>query len=120
KLRSFLGLAGYYRQFIRNFSTIAQPLNKLLHKDEPYYWGSKQQQAFELLKKKLVTASILAYPNFSKRFILATDASYHSFGVTLSQKDRDKRKHLITYASKSLLPQKQNYFVTELECAAIG
>jgi hypothetical protein len=119
KLRSFLGLAGYYRQFIRNFSAIAQPLNKLLHKDEPYHWGSKQQQAFELLKEKLVTAPILAYPDFSKRFILATDASYHGFGATLSQKDRDGREHPIAYASKSLLPQEQNYFATELECAAI-
>ena len=119
KLRSFLGLAGYYRQFIRNFSAIAQPLNKLLHKNEPYYWGSKQQQAFEKLKEKLVTAPILAYPDFSKKFILATDASYHDFGATLSQKDKDGKEHPIAYASKSLLSQEQNYFATELECAAI-
>ena len=103
KLRSFLGLAGYYRQFIRNFSAIAQPLNKLLHKNEPYYWGSKQQQAFEKLKEKLVTAPILAYPDFSKKFILATDASYHGFGATLSQKDKDNKEHPIAYVSKSLL-----------------
>ena len=90
-----------------------------MHKDEPYYWGSKQQQAFELLKEKLVTAPILAYPDFGKRFILATDASYHGFGATLSQKDRDGKEHPIAYASKSLLPQEQNYFATELEYAAI-
>jgi len=119
KLRSFLGLVGYYRQFIKNFSAIAQPLNQLLHKDEPYYWGSKQQQAFEKLKEKLVTAPVLAYPDFSKRFILATDASYYGFGATLSQKDRDGKEHPIAYASKSLQPAEQNYYATELECAAI-
>lgn len=119
KLRSFLGLVGYYRQFIRNFSATAQPLNQLLHKDTPYHWGPKQQEAFEFLKQKLITAPVLAYPDFKRRFILATDASYHGYGATLSQKDDNGKEHPIAYASKSLRPEEQNYFATELECAAI-
>ena len=77
QLRSFLGLAGYYRQFIQNFSAIAKPLNRLLQKDEPYRWTHVQQEAFDELKDRLTAAPILAYPNFRKTFISATDASYY-------------------------------------------
>ena len=78
QLRSFLGLAGYYRRFIQSFSEKAKPLHKLLEKEQPYKWKDNQQEAFDTLKQKLITAPILAYPDFSKTFILATDASYHS------------------------------------------
>jgi hypothetical protein len=64
QLRSFLGLVGYYRQFIQNFSSIAKPLNYLLQKDIQYEFESPQQEAFETLKKRLTTAPILAYSNF--------------------------------------------------------
>jgi hypothetical protein len=119
QLRSFLGLVGYYRQFIQNFSAIAQPLNQLLCKDEPYIWDEAQQEAFEKLRERLTTAPILMYPNFDKLFILATDASYQGFGATLSQLDQDRREHPIAYASKSLTKGEVNYSATELECAAI-
>ena len=119
QLRSFLGLAGYYRRFIKNFSTIAQPLNQLLHKDTPYEWNDKCQKAFEELKHRLVTAPILIYPNYKVEFILATDASYNGFGATLSQISNDNKEHPIAYASKSLKKEEINYSATELECAAI-
>ena len=119
QLRSFLGLVGYYRQFIRDFSKIAQPLNQLLCKDISYKWDEPQQEAFEELKQRLVTAPILKYPDFDKFFILATDASYHGFGATLSQLDRDRKEHPVAYASKSLTKGEVNYGATELECAAI-
>ena len=118
-LRSFLGLVGYYRQFILNFSSIARPLNSLLQKDEPYRWRDEQQKAFEELKSRLITAPILAYPNFKQTFILATDASYNGFGATLSQLDRNRKEHPIAYASKSLRKEEMNYAATELECAAV-
>src|SRR6185295_3801042 len=118
-LRFFLGLAEYYRQFIQNFSSIARPLNSLLQKDEPYHWQNKQQKAFEELKSRLITAPILAYPNFKETFILATDASYNGFGATVSQLDRNGKEHPIAYASKSLRKEEMNYAATELECAAV-
>ena len=119
QLRSFLGLAGYYRRFIKGFSTIAQPLNQLLHKDKAYEWDNKCQQAFDELKQRLITAPILIYPNYKQEFILATDASYHGFGATLSQISDDNKEHPIAYASKSLRKEELNYGATELECAAI-
>ena len=119
QLRSFLGLAGYYRRFIKNFSSIAQPLNQLLHKDVQYEWNPECQQAFDDLKQRLTTAPILAYPDYKKKFILATDASYNGFGATLSQIADDQKEHPIAYASKSLLKEEINYGASELECAAI-
>jgi hypothetical protein len=119
QLRSFLGLAGYYRRFIRNFSSIAQPLNQLLRKDIAYDWKDNCQQAFDELKQRLTTAPILIYPDYYREFILATDASYHGFGATLSQLAKDKKEHPIAYASKSLRKEEVNYAATELECAAV-
>ena len=119
QLRSFLGLVGYYRQFIQNFSSIAKPLNWLLQKDVVYEWKTAQQEAFETLKKRLTIAPILAYPNFKKTFILATDASYFGYGATLSQVDSNGKEHPIAYASKSLRKEELNYGATELECAAV-
>src|SRR5437868_8020301 len=119
QLRSFLGLAGYYRRFIQSFSEKAKPLHKLLEKEQPYKWKDNQQEAFDTLKQKLITAPILAYPDFSKTFILATNASYHGYGATLSQIGKDKKEHPVAYASKSLRPGEVNYEATELECAAI-
>jgi RNase H-like domain found in reverse transcriptase/Reverse transcriptase (RNA-dependent DNA polymerase) len=119
QLRSFLGLVGYYRQFIRNFSEVAKSLTLLLHKDQHYEWTEKQQIAFDKLKKRLITAPILQYPDFEKPFILATDASYHGFGATLSQLDENRKEHPVAYASKSLTRGEINYGATELECAAI-
>ena len=114
-------MVGYYRQFIRNFSSIAKSLNQLLQKDEPYQWNSARQEAFDELKNRLVTAPVLAYPDFGKIFILATDASYYRFGATLSQLDLDpkQKEHPIAYASKSLRKEEVNYGATELECAAV-
>ena len=119
QLRSFLGLAGYYRRFIQSFSEKAKPLHKLLEKEQPYKQKDNQQEAFDTLKQKLITAPILAYPDFSKTFILATDASYHSYSATLSQIGKDKKEYPVAYTSKSLRPGEVNYGATELECAAI-
>jgi hypothetical protein len=119
QLRSFLGLVGYYRQFICNFSAIAKPLNQLLQKDEPYKWTDAQHEAFIELKQRLISAPILRYPDFRKVFILATDASYYGFGATLSQLDSNNKEHPVAYASKSLKKEEMNYGATELECAAI-
>ena len=119
QLRSFLGLTGYYQRFIQGFSAIAQPLNQLLHIDTKYEWNNQWQEAFNELKQRLVTASILIYPNYKAEFILSTDTSYNRFEAILSQIVDDEKEHPIAYASKSLKKEEVNYRATELECATI-
>jgi hypothetical protein len=89
KVRSFLGLASYYRKFIKDFSTIAQPLNQLLRKDSELEWTQKCQVSFDALKEKLITEPILAYPNFQRTFYLTTDGSAKGLGAVLSQRNEE-------------------------------
>ena len=119
QLRSALGLFSYYRRFIKDFSNIARPLNSLLKKDEPYHWEIKQQNAFDALKQKLISAPILIYPDFEKSFVLYTDASGTGIGAVLSQIGNDKKEHVVAYASRSMNKAEQNYPITDQECLAI-
>jgi len=84
-VRSFHGLASFYRRFVPNFSSLASPLNELVKKDTPFCWTEKQDQAFKRLKAQLTNASILGLPNFAKTFELECDASRVSIGVVLLQ-----------------------------------
>ena len=79
-VRQFLGLAGYYRRFIKGFSDIAKPLTSLTKKDVPFHWGEKQQEAFENLREKLCEEPVLQYPDFTRPFIVTTDASGIAIG----------------------------------------
>jgi Reverse transcriptase (RNA-dependent DNA polymerase). len=119
QLRGFLGLASYYRKFIKNFSTIAKPLNQLLEKDILFEWKENQQQAFETLKKLLISAPILRYPDFQRPFYLHTDASGTGVGAVLAQRDDQRKEYAIAYASRSLNKAERNYSATELECLAV-
>nr|CAH67280.1 OSIGBa0111L12.7 [Oryza sativa] len=92
KLRGFLGLAGYYRKFIKNFGAISKPLTQLLKKDAPFNWTAEVEQAFQLLKQSLVSAPVLALPDFQQPFTLETDASDLGIGAVLSQ-----NQHPIAY-----------------------
>jgi hypothetical protein len=74
KLRSFLGLAGYYRKFVKNFGVIAKPLTELLKKNTLFIWTQDYEVAFQTLKTTLVSAPVLALPNFSRPFCIETDA----------------------------------------------
>ena len=118
ELRGFLGLASYYRRFIQNFSTIAAPLHRLLRKDVFYEWTEVQQSGFKYLKNCLITAPILVYPDFSKKFLVFTDGSYMGLGAVLAQLDDQNKEHVIAYASRSLNSAERNYAPTELECLA--
>ncbi len=119
ELRSFVGLAPYYRRFIEGFSKIAKPLTDLFQKEKDYEWKMKQEESFEKLKEKLTTTPVLIFPDFEKEFILYTDASGYALGAVLSQKGEDEKEHVIAYASKSLTKPEQNYSTTELECYAV-
>ncbi|GJU23011.1 putative nucleotidyltransferase, ribonuclease H [Tanacetum coccineum] len=103
EIRSFLGLAGYYRRFIENFSKIAKPLTLLTQKNKAYVWGDKQEEAFQILKEKLCNAPVLALPDGPDDFVVYCDASKQGFGCVLMQQGK-----VIAYASRQELPAKVN------------
>jgi len=117
-VQSFLGLAGYYRKFIKDFSKIAKPLTKLIKKGEKFSWTAEQQNSFQLLKEKLTTAPVLNYPDFQQEFLVTTDASDYAIGAVLSQGPVGQDRP-IAYASRILCKAEQNYNTTEKELLAI-
>ena len=120
QVRSFLGLAGYYRKFIPHFSEVAAPLTDLTRKGQPgkVMWGPTQEQAFKTLRDLLTSAPILRLPDLSREFILRTDASDVGVGAVLLQQYEDG-VFPVAYASKKLLPRERNYSVIERECLGI-
>ena len=114
QIKSFLGLVGYYRKFIRNFSKIAKLLTDFTKKDTPYHWTDKQQFTFNSLKQKLCEAPLLQYPAYEKTFTLITDASNEVLGAILSQDG-----HPCCYIYRTLNPPEKNYSTTEKELLAI-
>ena len=119
QIRSFIGMAGFYRQFIKDFSKIAQPLTALLKKNAPFTWTETHQNAFHTLQHALSTAPVLAFPNFQKDFILCTDASDVGIGAVLMQKDDSGKSRAIAYASRLLNSAERNYSVTNREALAV-
>ncbi|KAK1602085.1 hypothetical protein QYE76_017128 [Lolium multiflorum] len=91
QVRSFLGLAGFYRRFVKDFGSIAAPLNELTKKDVPFVWGDAQQDAFMILKDKLTHAPLLQLPDFNKTFELECDASGIGLGGADVDKDQERR-----------------------------
>ncbi|KAK6181527.1 hypothetical protein SNE40_009362 [Patella caerulea] len=120
QLQSFLGLVGYYRQFVPNFSAVAVPLTDLTRKGQPnkLEWGNAQNNAFISLKQVLSNSPVLRLPDFTKTFILRTDASGTGLGAILLQEFEDG-KFPLAYASKKLLPRETRYAIIEKECLAL-
>nr|GFC50047.1 putative reverse transcriptase domain-containing protein [Tanacetum cinerariifolium] len=114
KIRSFLGLAGYYRRFIENFSKIAEPLTQLTQKNKAYVWGDKQEEAFCILKEKLCNAPVLALPDGPNDFMVYCDALNQGFGCVLMQRGK-----VIAYASRQLKIHEKNYTTHDLELGAV-
>ena len=119
-LRSFLGLASFYRKFIENFGTLAAPLSDMLKKGvpEPLIWTEKVTQSFQTLKAKLAERPILALPNVEETFVLRSDASKLAVGAILLQY-KDGIPFPVAYASRKLLPREQRYAVIEQELLAV-
>ena len=114
EVRSFLGLIGYYRRFVKGFSMIATPLTKLLQKDVKFEWSEKCQKSFDQLKALLTEAPILVQPESSKEFVIYSDASLNGLGCVLMLEGK-----VITYTSRQLKPQEKNYSTHDLELATI-
>lgn len=117
-VRSFLGLAGYYRKFVKNFSRIASPLSELLHKAKPFEWKETQQKAFDALKLAVSSGPVLIIPDDSKPYVVTTDASGFAIGATLSQ-DQGDGLQPIAFMSQKMLPAEKNYPVHEQELLAV-
>ena len=118
EVRSFLGLAGYYRRYVKGFAAIAAPLYALTRKDAVFHWSEDCQSAFNQLKTRLTTSPITAFPDFSQEFRLYTDASTAGLGAILAQV-RDGKERIICCASRALNKAEKSYPATKLECLAI-
>lgn len=118
-LRGFLGLTSYYRRFIRDYSTIAEPLTRLTSRTEPFIWTRHQEEAWETLKRALISTPILCHPDFNREFILQTDASDVGISGVLSQRRDDLSEAVIAYISRTLNRTERNWPVAEREALAV-
>ncbi|KAK6166422.1 hypothetical protein SNE40_023117 [Patella caerulea] len=120
QVRSFLGLVGFYRRFIPNFSTIAVPLSDLTKKGRPNLltWDAQQENAFQALKRSLIRGPVLRLPDLREVFILQTDASDNGIGAILLQVENEVRMP-VAYASRKLKDSETRYSTIEKECLAI-
>jgi len=118
-VRKFLGLANYYRQFVKNFTKIAQPLNNLTRKEEKWKWGDEQQETFEQLKQVFTSRLLLVVLDIDKEFRVEADASNFAIGGVLLIKCEDNKWRLVAYISKLLNETKRNYEIYDKEMLAV-
>ncbi|KAL0544265.1 hypothetical protein IC582_019378 [Cucumis melo] len=114
EIRSFLGLAGYYRRFVEDFSCIASPLTQLTRKGTPFVWSPACESSFQELKQKLMSAPVLTVLDGSGNFVIYSDASKKGLGCVLMQQGR-----VVAYASRQLKSHEQNYPTHDLELAVV-
>jgi hypothetical protein len=113
-IKSFIGMAGYYRRFIEGFSKIAKPMTALLGNKVEFKWTQKCQEAFEALKEKLTTTHVLVLPDVHKPFSVYCDACYTGLGCVLMQEGK-----VVAYSSRQLKVHEKNYPIHDLELAAV-
>ena len=118
QVRSALGMMGYYRKFVKDYAKIAQPLNNLLKKNTKFEWTKECENAFNVLKTKLVKAPILRYPHFDEEFVLAVDSSDYSIGYVLSQ-EHDGKLHPICFGGRALRDNELKWHITDKEGLAL-
>ena len=114
EIQSFLGLAGYYRLFLKDFSKIATPLTQLTKKNHKFEWSDACERSFQELKQRLVSAPVLTIPDGSGNYVIYSDASKKGLGCVLMQNGR-----VISYASRQLKEYERNYPTHDLELAAV-
>ena len=119
EVSGFLACCGFYRRFICDFSTIAEPLNALTRKGIRFRWGPREQEAFQTLKDILASEPVLCHPDFSKEFKIETDSSEYGLSGILLQKDDDEQDRVVAYMSASLNRSQRNYATWEKELFAI-
>jgi len=118
-IRKFLGLANYYRRFIKDFTRVARLMNVLTQKDEKWRWEEAQQKAFDELKRVFTSKPVLAAPDLDKEFRVEADASNYVTGRVLSMKCLDKKWRPVAFISKSLSNTKRNYKIHDKEMLAV-
>ncbi|GBN46488.1 Retrovirus-related Pol polyprotein from transposon 17.6 [Araneus ventricosus] len=119
QVRSFLGLTGFYRKFILNYSKLALPLIALTKETTTFVWTDKEQTAFDNLKDCLTSEPFLALPDFTKPFSVCADASMFPLRAVLIQEDDSKFQHPLLFASRKLNDAEAKYSIVELEVMAI-
>ncbi len=119
EVQKFLGVTGWYRKFIKNFSGKARPLTKLLEKNAVFVWNTEQEDAFIFLKNCLITAPVLAHPKPDAEFVVTTDASSVGIGGELAQPDDDGNLHPVAYFSRCLTKRERSYPTYDREVLAI-
>lgn len=119
EVRSFLGMASWYRRFIPSFATICAPLTALLRKKARFVWSTECTEAFEHIRERLVSAPIMTCPDFDKPFVIQTDASNFGLGAVLVQVGDDAEEHVISYISRSLSTSERKYSTVEKEALGV-
>lgn len=118
-MQQFLGLANYYRRFVQGFASIAKPLRRLTEKTAKFEWFSECESAFQEVRPRLTTTPVLAFPDYTRQFILDADASDTGIRAVLSQVLDDGMEQVIAYGSRVLSKQEHRYCVTRRELLAV-
>ena len=118
RVKQFLGMAGYYRKFIKDYAKITIPLNQLLKKNNRFKWTAECEEAFTELRKRLTTAPILRYPKFDEEFVLSTDSSEYAMGYVLTQ-SFDGKEHPISYGGRALRDNELKWHISDKEGLAL-
>ena len=118
-VQKFLGLANYYRQFVKDFAKIAKLLHEITRKETKWNWGERQQNAFEELKERFTTEPVLVIPDLDKEIRVEVDTSDFAMGGVLLMKCEDERWRPVAYISKLLNEAERNYEIHDKEMLAI-
>ena len=118
-MQKFLGLANYYRWFVKDFAKIAKPLHEMTRKEMKWSWGERQQKAFEELKERFMTEPVLVTPDLDKEMRVEADVSDFATGGVLSMKCEDEKWRPVAYISKSLNEAERNYEIHDKEMSRL-